>query len=137
MTFVLDASVVISRFLPDEGGAVPFSVFDLLASERPLVTQNMALEVVTGLLRAHRNRRLSAERLEESLQALGALLDNANVDTETTGRAWNVTAALARHHQLSAYDAAYLWLAADLKCPLATFDERLADAAQAHLSGLD
>lgn len=43
---------------------------------------------------------------------------------------------LAKHYQLSAYDASYLWLAAELKCPLATFDEKLAAAAQAHLSQL-
>ncbi len=43
---------------------------------------------------------------------------------------------LAQRYKLSAYDAAYLWLAADLKCPLATFDGKLAEAAQAHLSSL-
>lgn len=43
---------------------------------------------------------------------------------------------LANRYQLSAYDASYLWLAAELKCPLATFDEKLAMAAQAHLSSL-
>ncbi len=43
---------------------------------------------------------------------------------------------LAKRYQLSAYDASYLWLAAELKCPLATFDEKLAAAAQAHLSTL-
>ena len=44
--------------------------------------------------------------------------------------------ALAIRYQLSAYDASYLWLAAELKCPLATFDEKLASAAQTHLSQL-
>ena len=43
---------------------------------------------------------------------------------------------LAIQYQLSAYDAAYLWLAAELKCPLATFDEKLGTAAQAHLATL-
>ena len=44
--------------------------------------------------------------------------------------------ALAIRYKLSAYDAAYLWLAAELKAPLATFDDKLAKAAGAHLSGL-
>ena len=43
---------------------------------------------------------------------------------------------LALRYDLSGYDAAYLWLAAELKAPLATFDKKLAAAAQAHLSGL-
>ncbi len=44
--------------------------------------------------------------------------------------------SLADQYRLSAYDAAYLWLAADLKAPLATFDEQLGRAAQGHLSAL-
>lgn len=43
---------------------------------------------------------------------------------------------LAQRYKLSAYDAAYLWLAADLKSPLATFDAKLAAAAKVHLASL-
>lgn len=45
-------------------------------------------------------------------------------------------ADLAQRYELSAYDAAYLWLAADMRCPLATFDAQLAQAAQTHLGSL-
>ena len=43
--------------------------------------------------------------------------------------------ALALRYTLSAYDAAYLWLAGHLPAPLASFDKRLVDAARQHLSG--
>ncbi len=45
-------------------------------------------------------------------------------------------ADLAMRYGLSAYDAAYLWLAAELKCPLATFDDKLAAVAKIHLASL-
>lgn len=41
--------------------------------------------------------------------------------------------ATAARHGLTAYDAAYLVLAAALQAPLLTFDKRLADAAAAEL----
>jgi len=44
--------------------------------------------------------------------------------------------SLALRYQLSAYDAAYLWLAVELKAPLATFDAKLATAAKTHLASL-
>lgn len=43
--------------------------------------------------------------------------------------------SLAMRFQLSAYDAAYLWLAGTLQAALATFDAKLAAAAQAYLAG--
>jgi predicted nucleic acid-binding protein len=42
---------------------------------------------------------------------------------------------LAIKYELSAYDAAYLWLAAEAGAPLATFDERLGNAARQLLGG--
>lgn len=42
--------------------------------------------------------------------------------------------ALAQRYRLTAYDAAYLWLAAAIPAPLATFDKTLAIAAREHLA---
>jgi predicted nucleic acid-binding protein len=42
---------------------------------------------------------------------------------------------LAQRYKLTAYDAAYLWLAERLESPLATFDAALARAARNHLAG--
>ncbi len=42
--------------------------------------------------------------------------------------------ALARRYEMSAYDAAYLWLAGLLDAPLVTFDRQLARAALDHLN---
>lgn len=54
-------------------------------------------------------------------------------------RVVDVTAQMevATRYELSAYDAAYLALAAELRAPLATFDARLAKAAARHLGSLD
>lgn len=43
---------------------------------------------------------------------------------------------IAQRYSLSACDAAYLWLAAAMKAPLATFDRKLGEAAQRHLATL-
>ncbi len=46
-------------------------------------------------------------------------------------------AALAEHYSISAYDAAYLAVAADLRVPLITFDAKLGRAAERHLGSLE
>ena len=61
----------------------------------------------------------------------------ADMAIELHGIEEGAVVALAQRYQLTAYDAAYLWLAAELKAPLATFDRRLGVAAQRHLSTLE
>jgi predicted nucleic acid-binding protein len=65
-----------------------------------------------------------------------ALSDYAEHDIELHRPAAQVQHQLALRYNLSAYDAAYLWLAAELKAPLATFDEKLGRAAQTYLASL-
>lgn len=74
-------------------------------------------------------RRGEAHAADGLEQALGMDIELHDADLQEVCK-------LAQRYQLSAYDAAYLWLAAELKAPLATFDEKLATAAQAHLSSL-
>ena len=47
----------------------------------------------------------------------------------------SVQYGLSLRYGISTYGAAYLWLAGVLQAPLATFDEKLAKAARAHLAG--
>ena len=49
----------------------------------------------------------------------------------TAAQAWSDTLGLARAHDLSTYDAAYLELALRQGLPLATLDEPLRDALRA------
>jgi predicted nucleic acid-binding protein len=75
-------------------------------------------------------RRGFVDSANEGLLLLRELTINLHRIDETS------VVALAQQYSLSAYDASYLWLAAELKCPLATFDEKLGRAAQTHLSTL-
>lgn len=67
-------------------------------------------------------------------QAVHEALDEfAELSIELHAVSPRVLLDLATHYLLTAYDAAYLWLAGELQAPLATFDRRLAEAAQKHL----
>lgn len=68
--------------------------------------------------------------------AAAALAAFSALDIERRPTAIDGVFQIAAQWGLTAYDAAYLWLAVELKAPLATFDSRLGAAATAHLGGL-
>jgi predicted nucleic acid-binding protein len=86
-------------------------------------------EIVSVALKKHRQN-WSRESIAGALEDYGQFQIELR-DTDAAGQL-----ELALRYKLSAYDAAYLWLAAELKAPLATFDEKLGAAARTHLANL-
>jgi predicted nucleic acid-binding protein len=97
-------------------------------SSRTLHAPNLLSFEITSVAvkKLRRGEAHAADGLEQAL----------SMDIELHDTDMHEVCELAIRYQLSAYDAAYLWLAAELKAPLATFDEKLANAAQTYLSTL-
>lgn len=131
MSFVLDASLVLSNLLGEEGDRFGEAVRLAIEGDGGIVPQHMILEVLTGVMRAGRTGRITPVEVDIALQKLAAIFDGLEVDSQTAAQGLTATAALARRHQLSAYDAAYLELAQRRGVALATLDDRLCAAARA------
>lgn len=82
------------------------------------------------------NVALKKSRLLQHDVATPSLEQYGNLPVRLHSVEVNAVARLAQRYRLSAYDAAYLWLAEQLKAPLATFDRRLGEAARQHLSAI-
>lgn len=129
LEFVLDGSVTMAWYFKDEADAYADSVRDGLVQARAFVPTLWPLEVANTLVVGERRKRSTPAQAAAWLGLLGAL--PIVVDDETSGRAWRETLDLARAHNLSAYDAAYLELAMRRGLPLATLDDKLRAAAAA------
>jgi predicted nucleic acid-binding protein len=127
--FVSDCSVALAWCFPDEKAPYPQSVLDSLTSAEAVVPSVWPLEVANALLVGERRKRCDRANVVAWIALLRAL--PIRVDDQTTAQAWGDTLGLARTHNLSVYDAAYLELALRLVLPLATLDGRLQTAAAA------
>ena len=127
--FVLDCSLTVAWFFEDEADAYAQAVEDSLPSTAAIVPTLWPLEVANALLMGERRKRATEAKATKFLGLLKAL--PIIVDDETAVRAWQESIYLARMHQLSVYDAAYLELALRRGLTLATLDDKLAAAANA------
>ena len=127
--FVLDCSLTLAWFFEDEADAYAQAVEDSLPSAAAIVPTLWPLEVANALLMGERRKRATEAKATTFLGLLKAL--PIVVDDETAERAWQESIHLARMHQLSVYDAAYLELALRRGLTLATLDDKLAAAANA------
>jgi predicted nucleic acid-binding protein len=127
--FVLDCSVTMAWCFGDEATAYTDGVRDCLAEKRAVVPSIWPLEAANATLMGERRKRLDEARGQRFFVLLAAL--PIVVDSETSSRAFGDIVHMARTHQLSAYDAAYLELAIRRGLPLACNDGKLRNAALA------
>lgn len=125
MVFVIDASVTLAWCFEDEATPLTEALLDRVAEEGAAAPALWEYEVSNALLVAERRRRISeaqAARLVELMQQLPVAVDRVPTPMPTL-------LAVARQHDLSTYDAAYLAMAERRGLPLATLDTRLRAAA--------
>jgi len=123
---VVDASIALAWCFPDEAGEYADVVLDALEGRTMLVPTIWPLEIVNALQvgeRRKRIRRPDSQRFVELLKGLNIFLD-----TQPWADTISNVLPLAREHNLSAYDAAYLDLAVRQAAPLATLDAGLKKA---------
>lgn len=128
MAFVVDASMTTAWCFEDQMDGSAERALDLLRRDRAHVPGIWPLEVANVLAVGERRGRLTPAQSARFAELLLSL--PIHVEPLDVARTWSTLLDLARRHALSAYDAAYLELAARLGVPLACSDDRLRRAAQ-------
>jgi len=131
MKLVMDASCGIGFLMPDEQDTVSLAALKAMkAGAETWVAAHWAVEVSNMLRHAEPKRITAAQSAALCAHAL-ALESEVHVDTETYRRAFSETLQLAKTHNLTVYDAAYLELAMRKGATLATKDKDLVKASKA------
>lgn len=127
MRLVVDASIGGAWCLSDEDSNLALEVLDRIVEAQLIVPAHWSLELSNLLVVAERRSRIDAEGVRNATRFLRSL--PFAVDVMTTGQALSATLELARRHQITSYDAAYIELAIREGAVLATLDQRLARVA--------
>lgn len=126
---IVDASVLLHAFLPDEVQPNALAVVREHASGRLHLKAPALLpyELSNAVWQAERRGRITRSQADRIIQSF------SNLDIEIIPQPWGEMLPLARQYDRSAYDAAYLSLAERLGEPLITGDERLYNAVKGKL----
>jgi predicted nucleic acid-binding protein len=121
---IVDASVLLSAFFPDEAQAQAQAVIREHVAGRLSLKAPALLpyELSNAVWQAERRGRISRLQADDIIRAF------AGLDIEILPQQWGEILPLARRFNRSAYDAAYLALAEQTGEPLITGDERLFNA---------
>jgi predicted nucleic acid-binding protein len=122
---VTDASVIAAALFGEKGHAEAIALLHGRELHAPHLLDH---EIASVGLKKLRREKLASAAIATALQAYGRLpIERHSVETDAI-------VALAERYDLTAYDAAYLYVAEQLTAPLATLDGRLAAAARACLA---
>jgi predicted nucleic acid-binding protein len=126
---IVDASVILSAFFPDEAqGQAQALVRDHVMGRVELAAPALLLyEVTNAVVQARRRGRITEEQAQHVLTSFEGLGIPFRQVT------WQQMLPLAVHYDRSAYDAAYLALAEAIDQPLVTGDRRLYNAVHQDL----
>ena len=122
--FVIDASVAIVWFLPDETNPIADKALIQLDAVKAYVPDLFWHEMRNVLMICFRRKRLTSAEVWHSMHRLEQL----DIVTAMSASGDQIL-TLANRHNLTAYDAAYLAVAMDMRLPLATLDKQLSTAA--------
>ncbi len=126
---VLDASLCAAWFLDDEIEDTAEWVMRELQAGAPAFAPSLwLLEITNAIFNAERRRRIDRKRRQVAVEEVGRL--PVTLLAPPTRADLPTLCHFAERHQLTAYDAEYLRVAKELRLPLATLDQNLADAAR-------
>ena len=128
MALVVDASIALAWGLPDEASPYADAVLAVVEREGLRVPGLWSREVANGLAVAYRRRRITTADEQAFLAALSHLYIEVQ-DTGPAVAAIRDATASAMRYGLTAYDAAYVDLAARERLTLATLDASMREAA--------
>ncbi|MFN3817733.1 type II toxin-antitoxin system VapC family toxin [Blastomonas sp.] len=126
--FVLDASVALAWLFKDEETPASMAVHAMTDDHQLVVPPHWFAEVANGIRQGERTNRCKPEDLPGFLHILNLL--SFAVDTLAPFAQFSLVLPIAREHNLTIYDAAYLHCAVSNRLPLATFDRQLASVAK-------
>ena len=129
---IIDASVMLSAFFPDEAQSQAQAVIrEHVAGRLPLKAPALLpYELCNAVWQAERRGRISRLQADHIIQA------SAGLEIEIVPQKWGEMFPIARRFNRSAYDAAYLALAEQTGEPLITGDERLYNAIRGEFKHL-
>lgn len=125
MPFVLDASTAASWAFEDEDDSRAARAFVRIEADVAVVPPLWKYEVLNTLIVSERRKRITSAETAVFQQDLSEMLIEVDSDESSTA-----LLRLARDHNLSVYDAAYLELSLRRGLPLATLDKVLRKAAK-------